>query len=161
MKRSSLLLILLITLMHCAEAPTQFSEVVLNDTFIALDGSNIKFDEVLKKYEGKQFVINVWASWCKDCIVGLPDLKSLQAEFPDAEFVFLSVDRNEATWKRSLIKYDLKGGHYFLPEGQKGVFGDFLNSNWIPRYMVIDTKGNIKLFKAKKATDVKIKEALL
>ena len=35
-----------------------------------------------------------------------------------------------------------------------------LNSNWIPRYMVIDEQGDITLFKAKKATDKRIKEAL-
>jgi len=127
MKRINYVVILLFTLLNCGETPTQFSEAVLADTFIALDNEKVKFEEVLSKHKGKQIVINVWASWCRDCIVGMPDLKDLQAEFTNAEFVFLSVDRNETAWKRSLKKYNLKGDHYFLPEGQKGVFGDFLN----------------------------------
>ncbi len=160
MKNKGLICILLVTLISCGEAPTQFSEDVLNDSFVSLDGADVQLKEILKKYEGEQIVINVWASWCKDCILGMPDLKNLQSEFANTKFLFLSVDRNEAAWKRSLVKYDLIGGHYFLPDGQKGVFGDFLNSNWIPRYMVIDKQGNIKLFKAKKASDNKLKEAL-
>ena len=160
MKKIHVILVLLFGLINCGEAPTKFSKEVLNDTFITLDGDDIQFKNVLARHQGKQVVINVWASWCKDCIVGLPDLKALQEEFKKADFVFLSVDRNEEVWKRSLKKYDLQGDHYFIPDGQKGVFGDFLNSNWIPRYMVIDKQGNIKLFKAKKATDNKLKEIL-
>jgi len=160
MRKIYYILILIFSFLNCGEAPTQFSDAVLNDTFITLNGNDIQFRDILKKHEGKQTVINVWASWCKDCIVGMPDLKALQDEFSNTDFVFLSVDRNEATWKRSIKKYDLIGDHYFLPDGQKGVFGDFMNSNWIPRYMVIDKQGNIKLFKAKKANDNKLKEAL-
>ena len=54
----------------------------------------------------------------------------------------------------------MKGHHSFIKEGSNGPFADFLNSNWIPRYMVIDVDGSIKLFKAKKATDKRIKDAL-
>jgi thiol-disulfide isomerase/thioredoxin len=35
----------------------------------------IAFSEILKKYEGKTIVIDVWASWCSDCIKGMPKVK--------------------------------------------------------------------------------------
>jgi hypothetical protein len=41
-----------------------------------------------------------------------------------------------------------------------GKFVDFINLNWIPRYMVIDETGEITLFKATNAADKKIKEVL-
>ena len=41
-----------------------------------------------------------------------------------------------------------------------GEFVNFINLNWIARYMVIDETGEIKLFKATDASDEKIKEAL-
>ena len=47
-----------------------------------------------------------------------------------------------------------------MKSGPDGPFRKFLNSNWIPRYLVVDKQGNIKLFKAKKASDSRIKEAL-
>lgn len=161
MKAKYLVLLTLISLMSCAEDPTQFSEEVLSDSMITFDANTIPFKDILKKHKGKQIVLNVWASWCRDCIVGMPDLKALQNDFPEVVFVFLSVDRNEALWKQSIKKQELKGDHYFIPDGQKGVFGDFMNSNWIPRYMVLDHEGKIKLFKAKKATDTNIRNALL
>lgn len=162
MKKAKYLLILtLVSFMSCAEDPTQFSDVVLNDSMITMDANNIQFKDILRSHEGKLIVLNVWASWCRDCIVGMPDLKVLQNDFPDVDFVFLSVDRNVAIWKQSIKKYALKGDHYFIPDGQKGIFGDFMNSNWIPRYMVLDQEGHIKLFKAKKVTDTNIRNALL
>jgi len=104
MKQIALIGIVLMTFFGCGETPTQFSEAVLTDSLINLNDEKVEFKDVLAKHKGKQFVINVWASWCRDCIVGMPNLKALQDEFKDVEFVFLSVDRNEAAWKRSLEK---------------------------------------------------------
>lgn len=142
------------------EVPTHFSEEALNDTMVSLEGESVTLKSVLEQHKGKTILIDVWASWCKDCVVGMPVVKALQQEFADVEFLFLSEDRSEAAWKNGIEKYDIKGNHYFLKEGSNGPFTDFLNSNWIPRYMVIDKEGKIKLFKAKKATDKRIKEAL-
>jgi hypothetical protein len=41
-----------------------------------------------------------------------------------------------------------------------GEFVDFINLNWIPRYMVIDETGERAVFKATNASGKKIKEAL-
>ena len=43
-----------------------------------------------------------------------------------------------------------------MQSGWKGPFGEFLDLDWIPRYLVIDKQGNIKLFKATKAKDKNI-----
>jgi len=162
LKRAIFFLVLSASLFGCSfETPTSFPDEVLNDTMFQMDGNEIQFRDILRKHEGKKMVIDVWASWCKDCIVGFPKLKALQQEFQNTEFVFLSVDRSPAAWQRSLKRYDLKGDHYFIPDGQKGVFGDFLNSNWIPRYLVVDAQGDIELFKAKRADDNKLKDVLI
>ena len=41
-----------------------------------------------------------------------------------------------------------------------GDFGDFLNSNWIPRYLVVNENGFVDLFKANTITDKRIVNAL-
>ena len=84
----------------------------------------------------------------------------LDQTYPNIEYLFLSVDRTDRAWKNGIRKYNLKGQHYFLPNGQKGALGDFLNSNWIPRYLILDKDGNIALFKAKSAKDKNIKLTL-
>jgi len=56
--------------------------------------------------------------------------------------------------------YALNADHYYMMEGKKGAFGDFLNLWWIPRYVVVNESGEITLFKATKITDKNILEAL-
>jgi len=140
--------------------PTQFSEKALNDMFITLDNDSITFKEILFKYKGKKVLIDVWASWCKDCIVGLPRAKELQKEFPETVFLFLSLDKTVDSWKRGIKRFDIKGEHYFMQSGWDGNFGDFLNLNWIPRYVVVDEEGKISMFKATKSKSKRIVNAL-
>lgn len=142
------------------EKPTQFTTEALQDTFTDLNGNSMPFEEILTQYKGQTILIDVWASWCQDCIVGMPIVKKIQKEFPNVVYLFLSEDRTETAWKRGIQKYKIEGEHYFMTNGPDGPFADFLNSNWIPRYMVIDKDGKIKLYKAKSATDKRIKEAL-
>lgn len=141
--------------------PKQFSEPANLEMMITLDNSKITLREVLYEHRGKKIVIDVWASWCKDCIVGFPKVKQLQKEFPEVVFLFLSVDISNPSWKRGIKRYQLKGEHYNLPKGMnEGDFVDFINLGWIPRYMVIDEKGEISLFKATNAADKNIRIAL-
>ena len=155
------ILFVVILFVSCSEDPKQFSEKVLLDMVIAPDDSKLTFREVLYKHKGEKILIDVWASWCKDCIVGFPKLKDLQKQFPKVKYVFLSVDRSNPSWKRAIKKYNLNGDHYNFPKGQnKGDFVDFINLGWIPRYMVIDETGKILLFKATNASDENIIKAL-
>jgi thiol-disulfide isomerase/thioredoxin len=157
-----IILLLIIVFVSCnSKKPTQFSEEANMEMLIGLDDSKITLKEVIYEQKGKKILIDVWASWCKDCIYGFPKVKELQKEFPDIVFLFLSVDRSNPSWKRAIDKYNLVGKHYNLPEGMSdGEFVNFINLNWIARYMVIDETGEIKLFKATDASDEKIKEAL-
>lgn len=142
------------------EEPKQFSEEALNDTFITLKGEEVMFKDILGQHKGKTIVIDVWASWCKDCIKGMPKVKTLQSEYNDVAYVFLSLDKAQEAWKKGVKRYNVEGDHYFMQSGWKGTFGKFLNLDWIPRYMVINKAGNIELFKAVKADDDKLIQAI-
>lgn len=156
------LFVIIITLTSCHfETPTEFSEKALNDTVLSLDGTSITIKELIQQYEGKKILIDIWASWCADCIKGLPKIKELQKEFPEVVFLFLSVDENNKAWKKGIEHFGIEGVHYNLPNGMSdGDFVDFLNLNWIPRYLVINENGFVDLFKATKATDTNIVLAL-
>ena len=154
-------LLLIIVFVSCSEDPKEFSEEANLEMLIGLDDSKITLREVLYQQKGKKIFIDVWASWCKDCIAGFPKVKELQKEFPDVVFLYLSVDISNPSWKRAIEKYNLVGEHYNLPKGMnEGDFVDFVNLNWISRYMVIDEKGQIQLFKATDPSDKKIIKAL-
>jgi len=143
------------------EKPTEFSDLALQDTGFTLQDSEITIDSILKTYKGKKVLIDVWASWCGDCIRGLPSIKNLQKKYPEVVFLFLSVDKNKAAWKNGIRRFKIQGEHYILPKGMKsGDFVDFLNLGWIPRYVVVDENGKIILFKATRASDSAIEEVL-
>ena len=161
MKKKIVLIGLLVILTGCNfESPTQFSGEALQDEFLDLEGNAVTFQSILDDNAGETILVDVWATWCKDCIVGMPTIKELQQEFPEVKFLFLSLDRSIANWKNGITKYDLDGLHYYMQSGWDGPFGDFINMNWIPRYMVVDPQGTITLFKATKAIDKRIKDAL-
>ncbi|SFZ92394.1 Thioredoxin-like [Flaviramulus basaltis] len=161
MKKMNYLIILLISVFSCnTETPTQFSEDALNDTFVTLEGNSVSFKDILKENKGQTLVIDIWASWCSDCIKGIPKVKDLQNEYKDVKYIFLSLDKKQEAWKKGIKKYNVEGEHYFMQSGWDGAFGKFVNLNWIPRYMVVDKEGTIKLFKAVKADDKRIKKHL-
>ena len=142
------------TLLSCQNrVETQFSEAALNDTLLTLNDDPILFKSILEKHQGKTLFVDVWASWCKDCLEGLPGVKALQAEHPEVDFVFLSLDKTQKAWKKGIKRLEIKGDHYFMQSGWKGAMGTFLDLDWIPRYVIIDKQGKIKVFKAIETTD--------
>lgn len=158
--RRILVILCVALLWGCGKTPTEFSESALFEPLINVDESSEAFYKVLEKHKGKKILINVWASWCKDCIVGLPDLKKLQEENPEVSYVFISLDKGVKSWKRGIDRFQIEGDHYYMPQGKKGTLGKFLGLWWIPRYVVVNESGEISLFKATKITDKKILEAL-
>lgn len=142
------------------DEPKVFSPEALADTFTDENGSAVSFSKILETYKGKQIVIDIWASWCKDCILSMPKLKQLQANNKETVFLFLSLDKSEKAWKNGIEKYKVEGAHYFMKSGWKGDFATFLDLDWIPRYMVVDKTGNISIFRVIKADDKKLKSAL-
>ncbi|WP_246454805.1 TlpA family protein disulfide reductase [Hyunsoonleella aquatilis] len=156
----SYILILLVSFFSCTKEPVTFSEEALNDTFTTLEGNRVTVKSILEKHKGKKIVIDIWASWCGDCIKGMPKVKALQKEHPEVVYLFFSLDRAEVPWKRGIKKYDVVGEHYFMQNGKKCPFADFVNIGWIPRYMVVNEAGEIVVFNVIEADDEKLLQAL-
>ncbi len=149
----------LLVLIGC-DTPTQFSHQSIQEKFTNIRLEEQTFESILTKHNGKKILINIWASWCQDCLVGLPDLIKLQNEAPEVVYIFLSLDKTLPRWKKAIERYQIKGDHYFMTHGKHGAFAEFINLWWIPRYMIVDETGEIILFKATKITDKKIIKAL-
>ncbi|KJD31439.1 hypothetical protein PK35_15140 [Tamlana nanhaiensis] len=161
MKKLSIVTLIVVAFLSCnSKEPTTFSQEALNDTFISLAGKKTTLQSILNKHKGKTIVVDIWASWCKDCIGGMPKVKALQAKHPEAAYVFLSLDRGEDAWKRGIKKYEVKGDHYYMPNAKDCKFADFVNISWIPRYMVINKAGEIVVFNVIEADDEKLLEAV-
>ena len=161
MKKILLSFVLALASISCTQAQkTEFTPEALSSVMIATDKSETTFQNVLDANIGKIVVIDVWASWCPDCIKGFPKYKELQAQFPDVTYLYISMDRNWQSWIVGAENNILKGQHFWVQDGMKGVFGQSIDLDWIPRYMVIDQKGKIALYKATEADDAKLAETI-
>ncbi|CAM1368576.1 Thioredoxin-like [Tenacibaculum sediminilitoris] len=161
MKRILILVLIGISMLACSkENPRRFSVEALKDTFISLEGKKIPFKEILEKHKGKKILIDIWASWCPDCLKSIPEIQKIQEEHVGVTYVFLSLDKNKTDWKNGIERLNIKGNHYFIESGWDGEFGKFLDLNWIPRFLVIDENGKILVFDATKATDNLIRQSL-
>ena len=133
----------------CSKAQKkEFSNETLTEKVIDLNGSEVSFQSVLDKYKGKTVVLEFWASWCGDCVKAMPKIKELQKNNPDVVYVFFSCDKTFDKWKEGIEKHELKGNHYLVKDGQKGSFGKSLELDWIPRYIIVDKKSKISLYRA-------------
>lgn len=159
--RLFLLLVIGSFTISCAQ-PTIFSQEALNDMLVDLEGNEITVESVLEKYKGTTVFIDIWASWCRDCIIGMPKVNELKEKYEDIRFVFLTVDHDKAKWKKGIDRFNIGyGDHYLITKGWKGSpFCTYIDLDWIPRYMIIDPTGKISLFKATKATDPDISKIL-
>lgn len=147
------ILLTLFLVVGFAHAQTSFSEAALGDVFLSENGREISFSEILQQYKGKTIFIDVWASWCKDCIAGMPKVQKLREGNPEIVFLFLSLDKETESWKLGIEKYGVVGENYFITSGWKGPFCASIDLDWIPRYMIVNPEGKISLYKAIETED--------
>ena len=149
MKKIALYLLTTMTALSCSNAQNkEFSKESLSKKIISIDNKEISFKEILKKNNGKVTVIEVWASWCSDCVKAMPKLKEMQTNNPNVDYVFISMDKTFDKWQAGIEKHELKGDHYWATDGMKGEFGKSIDLDWIPRYIIIDKKGKIVIYRA-------------
>ncbi|PTX59435.1 thiol-disulfide isomerase/thioredoxin [Kordia periserrulae] len=161
MKRALKLVLVAFVIISCQkENLTKFPPEALQEKMLSITGENTTFEKILQKYQGKTIFVDIWASWCRDCLVGIPGVKEIQKNNPAVTYLFLSLDRNMERWQKAVEKQQLIGEHYYVPSGMKGTFGKAIGLSWIPRYMVINPDGSIKLFEAIKTTDSALLEAI-
>jgi thiol-disulfide isomerase/thioredoxin len=161
MKKITLCLFLAIVCFAFTNAQkNEFSKESLTNKMTTIENTKINFSEILKKHNGKVTVIEIWASWCNDCVKAMPKVKEMQANNPNVDYVFISMDKAFDKWQAGIEKHEIKGDHYWATDGMKGAFGKSIDLDWIPRYIVIDKKGKVKIYRAIETDFDKINEEL-
>ncbi len=148
MKKYCFILISIITISCSNAQKTEFSKEALETSLITTEASEISFENSLEKHKGKIVLIEVWASWCGDCVKAMPKIHELQAQHTDIDYLFISMDKTSEKWKKGILKYNLEGDHLLAKEQMNGSFAKAIDLNWIPRYIIMDQTGKIALYKA-------------
>ena len=108
----------------------------------------------LKDFYGKFIYIDVWATWCGPCKAEIPSLKKLESKYKtkNIEFISISVDdaRRSGTmekayesWKKMVKDKQLTGTQLITGNGWNTDFIQDYKISAIPRFILIDPKGNI------------------
>jgi thiol-disulfide isomerase/thioredoxin len=160
MKKILALLIAVISFSCSHAQKNSFSKEALSETLLSDNGKQVAFKDILKSHKGKTLVIEVWASWCGDCVKAMPKVKELQANNPKVAYVFISMDKTADKWKEGIAKHEIKGEHFMANDQMKGIFGKAIDLDWIPRYIVIDKTGKIVIYRAIETDFEKINSTL-
>jgi len=108
-----------------------------------INGRNVALDEL----KGKNVYIDVWATWCGPCKKEIPDLKVIEETHrnKNIEFVGLSIDQQKdiEKWQEMVKEKEMKGIHVISDNANKSEFVKAYAIEGIPRYILLDTEGNI------------------
>ena len=105
------------------------------------DGVDITLYQSLGKYT----LIDFWASWCRPCLLQIPDLKKTYADFHSKGFEIFSysIDNSESMWKTAVNKYDMPWKHASDIKGWQSEWATAYNVTFIPFNFLINEKGEI------------------
>ena len=104
----------------------------------------------LEDFKGKVVVLDLWSSWCDLCRVENTALKKLYRKYKnnnEIAFVGIGVLDTEEDWEKAVRKDRPAGIQLF--DKDKVVYNTYIDEH-IPRFVVIDKKGNVANFMAPK-----------
>jgi thiol-disulfide isomerase/thioredoxin len=146
------------------ETSTSSDSVSTSATSSLVDVQNkvSDFKDVTNK--SKVTYVDFWASWCGPCRGEMPASQALREEYAGkgVNFVYISLDEDKDAWAASSKNFALPDAQSFLiPNAQESAIPAKFNINSIPRYLLIDAKGNVVDDDAPRPSDTgSIKEAL-
>lgn len=98
----------------------------------------------LKDFSGKYLYLDVWATWCKPCMVEYPYLKKLEEHFINTEnvqIISISTDRDFNKWENYITDNAMHGVQLYA--GEDSDFVKFYDIGALPRFIFLDSKGKI------------------
>lgn len=134
------------------------SEVVLYDE----NKKATRLSAIIEANKGRIIYIDFWASWCAPCRAAFPSSRKLHEEFKEKEIVFLylSTDANFEAWKKANQFEKLTENSYFIINPKTSEYLKKLAIDFIPRYVLINSNGEISNPKAPSPDSEKIKQEL-
>lgn len=112
---------------------------------------------VKSSFKSKAVFVDIWATWCSPCKEEFKYSKEL-TEFlksQNIELLYLTIDNAKAVgkWSDFIVENKLYGNHYFITAKVKKELMTLLNIKndiMIPRYLLINDKGELILDEAKR-----------
>lgn len=118
----------------------------------------------LESLKGKYVYIDVWATWCGPCRQEIPSLEKVEEQFQGKNILFVSISidntKDREKWSKLINDKNMSGIQLLADNEFDSKFIKEYNINAIPRFILIDTNGNIVNAQAPKPSDPKLIEVL-
>ena len=118
----------------------------------------------LEDFKGKYVYIDVWAQWCGPCRQEIPFLQKIEEKYHGKDIVFTSISidtaKDREKWKKMVTDKALGGIQLIADNNWKSEFIQAYGINSIPRFILIDPKGNVVDADAKRPSDPALQEQL-
>lgn len=115
-------------------------------------------------FKGKYLFIDVWATWCGPCVYQFPFLDTVKKEYHEKniQFVALSIDKpiDHNKWQEYVRENKLGGVQLLADNAFESRFIQDYNIRAIPRFILIDPRGNIVTSNAPRPSDKELRKLL-
>jgi len=144
--------------LHAIYAPIAKGKPSPKFSYPDVNGKYVSLDQ----FKGNYVYIDIWATWCQPCLAQIPFLKELEEEFNNKNITFLSlsVDKqiDKEKWRNMVLEKNLSGIQVMADQDLNSEFVAKFNINGIPRFLLIDPKGNIVSNDAPRPSDPQLRE---
>ncbi|MFS4493512.1 TlpA family protein disulfide reductase [Maribacter sp. 2308TA10-17] len=116
----------------------------------------------LSDFRGKYVLIDLWATWCKPCLIEMPYLKEIEKSMANKniEFIAISIDQDKQKWKEYLTKHHFEGNQLIADKAEESSIMKDYKIMGLPNYLLIDDKGKIISVSAPKPSSGELKTLL-
>ncbi len=118
----------------------------------------------LEDLRGKYVYIDTWATWCGPCLREIPSMKEIEKKYhgKNITFVGVSIDakKDHQKWKDMVTKKELGGVQVFADNDWNSQFIKDYGITGIPRFILLDPKGNVVDANAPRPSDPALQELL-
>jgi thiol-disulfide isomerase/thioredoxin len=124
--------------------------------------------ELMKNNSGKLRLINVWASWCRPCVIEMPGLVTINRIYRNREFEMVTISVDALAKKDDAIKFlkdkQVSCRNYQFAGGDKSEFIGAVDEKWegdIPYTVIVRPGGEIVYRQAGSIEPLKVKKAII
>ncbi|GAT61996.1 TlpA family protein disulfide reductase [Paludibacter jiangxiensis] len=105
------------------------------------------FRKIIEPFKGKVLFVDFWATTCGPCVGGIKDMKATRVKYannPNFDFIFITDQRSspEKDYNDFVKEQEMKNT-YRLSIDDFNMLRQLFKFNGIPRYVVIDQKGDV------------------
>ncbi len=106
---------------------------------------NKLMDSIISKYRGHVVLVDIWATWCLPCLMGINQMKAVEEDLKKKGVIFVyltSTTSPKKIWQKKIKT--IGGEQYYLTKEELDGILDSVHSDGYPTYLFYDKQGELK-----------------